>query len=114
MFALPTLLNALTNRTAGKADCSCSISELFGPVKNSRTPSVGGFAAIGLVVSMTTFSARCSGPAARITSSAAAPFTASTMISPHSATSANVAAGMPDAFENSASFDGVRLPIRTS
>jgi hypothetical protein len=54
MFALPTLLNALTKRTAGKADCSCSISELCGPVKNSRTPSVGGFAAIGFVVSMTT------------------------------------------------------------
>jgi hypothetical protein len=50
MTALPTELNALTNRAPGTCFCSRSISESPGPVKNCRTPSTGGASAIGLVV----------------------------------------------------------------
>jgi len=114
MNALPTLLNALTKRASGNAFCNRSINESFGPVKKRITPSSGGSSLMGLVVSITTLPVRCFPPARFSASSAPRPWTASTRASAHAATSANVPLGMPLADENSASFLGVRLPMRTS
>ncbi len=112
MCALPTHDQALTKWAWGACCCRRSIRDSLGPVKNLSTPSSGGSSVMGLVASSTVLPARCATPASAIADSAALPFTASTMISPQAAASANVptAAFAPAFAFQSASFEGSREP----
>ena len=112
MSAFPTQLKAFTNRAAGTARWSRSMSESLGPVKKGRMPFTGG-PEMGLVASTTTLPPSCR--ATPLTaSSATAPATASTTTSACPATSVNVPSGMPLSLLHSASFLPSRLPMRTS